>query len=53
MKKLYDHIWRWNRWRKHNTNGLAHHILVLFGVVHSPTFELTFPKQYYNSSVSD
>ena len=47
MKKLYDHIWRWNRWRKRNINGPVHHLLVLFGFTHSPTFDLTFSKKHY------
>lgn len=38
MKKLKEHIRKWNKWRKGNTNGKIHKILVLFGK-HSPTFE--------------
>lgn len=38
--KLVDHIQRWNKWRKHNTNGRLHHILVLTGLFHSPTLGL-------------
>lgn len=41
MKNLSSHIRRWNRWRKRNTNGHLHHILVLLGVVKSPTFAFT------------
>lgn len=40
MKKLIKHFKRWNVWRKHNLNSPWHHILVLFGIVKSPTFEL-------------
>lgn len=40
MNKLKRHIKRWNSWRKRNGNGRLHHILVLLGLVHSPTFEL-------------
>lgn len=41
MKKLFCHIRRWSYWRKHNTNGRLHHILVLFGIVKSPTLAFT------------
>lgn len=41
MKNLFGHIRRWNYWRKRNTNGRLHHILVLLGVVKSPTFAFT------------
>ena len=41
MKNLFGHIRRWNYWRKRNTNGHLHHILVLLGVVKSPTFAFT------------
>lgn len=40
MTKLKRHIKRWNGWRKRNGNGRLHHILVLLGLVVSPTFEL-------------
>ena len=46
MKNLSSHIRRWNRWRKRNVNGRLHHILVLLGVVKSPTFAFTlFPEE--------
>lgn len=32
-----DHIRRWNIWRKRCLNGPIHKILVLFGVIESPT----------------
>ena len=41
MKNLSRHIRRWNYWRKRNVNGRLHHILVLLGVVKSPTFAFT------------
>lgn len=41
MENLSSHIRRWNRWRKRNANGHLHHILVLLGVVESPTFAFT------------
>lgn len=40
MKRIKQHIKRWNSWRKHNANGRLHHILVLLGLVVSPTFEM-------------
>lgn len=30
----------WNKWRKDNLNGKLHQLLVLFGIIKSPTFEL-------------
>ena len=41
MENLFGHIRRWNYWRKRNENGHLHHILVLLGVVKSPTFAFT------------
>jgi hypothetical protein len=37
MKNI-RHFKSWNSWRKHNRNNPIHKILVLFGIVHSPTF---------------
>ena len=34
---MLDHIRRWNIWRKHCLNGPIYKILVLFGVIKSPT----------------
>lgn len=34
---MLDHIRRWNIWRKHCLNGPIHKILVLFGVIKSPS----------------
>lgn len=42
MKKLIRHIKNWNIWRKHNANGRIHHILVLLGIIKSPTMLHTF-----------
>lgn len=39
MKKLIDYFKCWNEWRKGNLNGTLHHILVLIGLVDSPTFD--------------
>ena len=41
MKRLINHIRRWNVWRKWNRNSRWHKFLVLCGVIYSPTFELT------------
>lgn len=38
MSKLIRHVKQWNRWRKHNMNPWYHKLLVLLGIVHSPTF---------------
>lgn len=38
--KLINHIRMWNNWRKRSLNGPVYKVLVLFGLVHSPTFEL-------------
>lgn len=34
---VIKHIRRWNYWRKNNSNGRFYKILVLFGMVKSPT----------------
>ena len=34
---MLDHIRRWNIWRKGCLNGPIHKLLVLFGVIKSPT----------------
>ncbi len=44
MGRLIKHIKRWNVWRKHNNNGVAHKILVLFGIIGSPTLNCTWTK---------
>ena len=41
MKKIITYFQRWNKWRKHNLNSRLHHILVLIGLVDSPTFDMT------------
>ena len=49
MRKLIRHFRRWNIWRKYNVNGTLHHILVLFGIVYSPTMELTLlPEEIFS-----
>ena len=43
---MFDHIRRWNIWRKRCLNGPIHKILVLFGVIKSPTMILVMlPKE--------
>lgn len=42
--KLLNHIERWNIWRKHNTNSKIHHLLVLLGVIKSPTMCFVYTK---------
>ena len=41
MRRLIKHIRRWNVWRKYNINGPIHKLLVLLGIIKSPTFALT------------
>lgn len=41
MKRLVNHIRRWNVWRKGNRNSAFHKLLVFFNIIYSPTFELT------------
>lgn len=35
--RVIKHIRRWNYWRKNNSNGRLHKLLVLLGVIKSPT----------------
>lgn len=35
---MIEHIKKWNGWRKNNLNSKFYKILVLFNIVHSPTF---------------
>lgn len=44
LKRLINHIKRWNKWRKHCGNGWLHKISVLFGG-HSPTFQFTLTDE--------
>lgn len=37
---MLDHLKRWNIWRKNNSNGPIHKILVLLGLRYSPTMVL-------------
>lgn len=45
MGSMIKHIKRWNVWRKYNKNGIAYKILVLFGVIKSPTFYCALTKE--------
>ena len=38
MRKAIKRFKKWNKWRKHCLNGVLHKVLVLFGVIESPTF---------------
>lgn len=38
--KVIKHIRIWDRWRKHCLNGKFYKILVLFGILRSPTFRV-------------
>lgn len=39
------HIKRWNEWRKRNINSSFYKLLVLLGIVKSPTFLCTLTKE--------
>ncbi len=41
MRRLFEHIERWNNWRKNDVGGSIHKILVLLDIVRSPTFDRT------------
>lgn len=38
---MIKHIKHWTVWRRYTTNGPLYRILVLFGLVKSPSFELS------------
>lgn len=46
------HIKRWNVWRKYNKNDILYKVLVLFGIIKSPTLSHTWTKDecktFYN-----
>lgn len=50
---MINHIRRWNIWRKHCLNGSIHKMLVLFGVIHSPTFSYTLLPNETNEIVKE
>ena len=39
------HIKRWNEWRKHNGNSPLYKLLVLLGIVKSPTLPFVLTKE--------
>lgn len=41
MKKFILHVQRWNVWRKKSANTRVQKILVLFGIIKSPTMQIT------------
>ena len=54
MKKIIDHIRRWNIWRKHCINSPFHKFLVLIGFIKSPTMAFTFlPEELRSSFYND
>lgn len=59
MKSFIKHFRQWNIWRKYNTNGFVHKLLVLFKIIHSPTFynvpvfEYTVPDEVEEDEEED
>lgn len=45
MEVWIKHIKRWNEWRKYNGNSPFHKLLVLLGIVKSPTFQQILTKE--------
>lgn len=45
MKAIINHITRWNVWRKRNVNSIFYKILVLFGIIKSPTLAFTLTSR--------
>ena len=41
MRKLKEHVNRWNHWRCYSKSGVIHKLLVLFGLRKDIGFELT------------
>ena len=42
---MIKHFKRWNDWRKHNSNSRFYKLLVLLGIVKSPTFALYLTEE--------
>ena len=42
---MIKHFKRWNGWRKHNLNSRFYKLLVLLGIVKSPTFALYLTEE--------
>lgn len=49
MRRLFEHVERWKNWKENNANGQIHKFLVLLGIVHSPTFNLTLTNYELNA----
>ena len=45
MNKVIKYIKRWNEWRKHNGNSSLHKLLVLLGIIKSPTLPHILTKE--------
>ena len=43
---MKNRIRRWNKWRKRSINSKIYKLCVLLGIIHSPTFELCFPREW-------
>lgn len=39
---MIKHYKKWKKWRKRNTNGKFYQLLVLIGLVHSPSFDFWY-----------
>lgn len=53
IKKFLIHIERWNKWRKHSMMSQKYKLLVLVGLVHSPTFVITLTDMELKSITDD
>lgn len=51
MEKLVRHIRKWAEWKKYNLNSAIYKVLVLFGIVHSPTFEFFIPSYMWKQEL--
>lgn len=47
MRRVINHIRRWNKWRKYNLNGRLHKFLVLIGITKSPTMPYVWLDSEY------
>lgn len=45
MDELIKHVKRWNEWRKYNGNSPLYKLLVLLGIVKSPTLSNILTKE--------
>lgn len=52
MKKFMRRYEIWKEWSKVNTDGRIHHILVLFGLRKSPTFDLYLPMKELGENIN-